>query len=163
VELESALLITPPRPVQAFAYPIREEYDPESFARVPAHFAYFYPFVPADQSDEAAEVLKPICARHSAFEVTLERYGLFEDAVFFEPSDPEPLVALYDSLAETYAEYASEDFHPHLTLGRAKDPSTIPLPDPPSFTFTVNSIRIYVGSPEDHVASYIPRLTIPLG
>ena len=163
MELESALLITPPRPVQAFAYPIREEYDPDSFAKVPAHFTYFYPFVPADQSDAAAEVLNPICAKHSAFEVTLERYGQIEDTVFLEPTDPEPLIALYTSLAEAYPDYGRDNFHPHLTLGRAKDPSTISLPDPPSFTFTVDSIRIYVGSPEDHVAPYIPRLTIPLG
>lgn len=163
MELESALLITAPRPVQAFAYALREEYDPDSFAKVPAHFTLFYPFVPADQSDQAAEVLKPICAKHAAFDVTLERYGQFEDAVFLEPSDPEPLIAIYRSLAEAYPEYAQDDFHPHLTLGRAKDPSKIPLPDPPSFTFTVESIRLYVGSPDDQTAPYIPRLTIPLG
>lgn len=163
MELESALLITPSRPVQAFAYPLREEYDPDSFAKVPAHFTLFYPFVPADQSDQAAEVLKPICAKHAAFDVTLERYGQFEDAVFLEPSDPEPLIAIYRSLAEAYPEYARDDFHPHLTLGRAKDPSKIRLPDPPSFTFTVESIRLYVGSPDDQTAPYIPRLTIPLG
>jgi len=163
VELESALLIVPPKPVQAFAYPIREEYDPDSFAKVPAHFTIFYPFVPADQSDQAAEVLKPICAKHRAFDVTFEKYGQFEDAVFLEPSDPEPIIALYNSLVEAYPDYARGDFHPHLTLGRAEDPSQIPLPDPPSFTFPVDSIRIYVGSPEDQVAPYIPRLTIPLG
>ncbi|MFQ5943002.1 MAG: 2'-5' RNA ligase family protein [Anaerolineales bacterium] len=163
MELESALIITPPRPVQAFAYPLREEYDPDSFAKVPAHFTIFYPFIPADQSDEAAEVLGPICAQHSTFDVTLERYGQFEDAIFLEPTDPEPLIALYKSLAGAYPEFAREDYYPHLTLGRAKDPSQIPVPDPPSFTFPVDSIRIYVGSPEDHVAPYIPRLTIPLG
>ncbi len=149
--------------MQAFAYPLREEYDPDSFAKVPAHFTLFYPFVPANQSDQAAEVLKSICAKHAAFDVTLERYGQFEDAVFLEPSDPEPLIAIYRSLAEAYPEYARDDFHPHLTLGRAKDPSKIPLPDPPSFTFTVESIRLYVGSPDDQTAPYIPRLTIPLG
>ena len=163
MELESALLIIPPQPVQAFSYALREEYDPESFARVPAHFTIFYPFVEAEQSDEAAEVLGPICSKHAPFDVTLERYGLFEDAVFLEPSDPGPLTALYKSLSEAYPDYARRDYHPHLTLGRAKDPSQIPVPDPPSFTFLVDSIRIYVGSPEDQVAAYIPRLTIPLG
>jgi 2'-5' RNA ligase len=163
VKLESALLIIPPKPVQAFSYALREEYDPESFAKVPAHFTIFYPFVAAEQSDEAAEVLKPICAKHPAFDVTLEKYGQFEDVVFLEPSDPEPIIALYKSLAEAYPDHARDDFHPHLTLGRAKDSSQIPLPDPPSFTFPVDSIRIYVGSPDDHVAPYIPRLTIPLG
>ncbi|MCZ6528771.1 MAG: 2'-5' RNA ligase family protein, partial [Chloroflexi bacterium] len=62
MELESALLIIPPKPVQAFAYPLREEYDPDSFAKVPAHFTIFFPFVPPDQSNEAAEALGPICA-----------------------------------------------------------------------------------------------------
>ncbi len=163
MELESALLITPPRPVQAFAYPLREEYDSDSFAKVPAHFTIFYPFVPADESDQATEVLTSICAEHPAFDVTLEKYGQFEDVVFLEPSDPTPFIALYNSLAEAYPDYARGDFHPHLTLGRAQDPSQIPLPEAPSFTFTVDSIRIYVGSPEDQVAPYIPRLTIPLG
>lgn len=163
MEFESALLIIPPKPVQAFSYALREEYDPDSFAKVPAHFTIFYPFIAAEQSEEAAEVLKPVCAKHPAFDVTLEKYGQFEDVVFLEPSDPEPLIVLYKSLAEAYPDYAREDFHPHLTLGRAKDPSQIPLPDPPSFTFPVDSIRLYVGSPEDHVAPYIPRLTIPLG
>ncbi len=163
MELESALLITPPRPVQAFAYPLREEYDADSFAKVPAHFTLFYPFVPADQSDLVAEILKPICGKHPAFDVTLEKYGQFEDVVFLEPSEPEPFIALYESLAEAFPDYAREDFYPHLTLGRATDPSKIHLPDPPSFTFPVDSIRVYVGSPEDHVAPYIPRLTIPLG
>ena len=163
MELESALLIIPPKPVQTFAYPLREEYDPDSFARVPAHFTFFYPFVPADQSNEAAETLGPICSQHSPFDVTLKRYGRFEDVVFLEPSDPQPLIALYRSLAEAYPEYARDNYHPHLTLGRAKDPSQIVLPDPPSFTFSVDSIRIYVGSPGDQTAPYIPRLRIPLG
>jgi len=163
VEFESALLIIPPKPVQAFAYSLREEYDPDSFAKVPAHFTIFYPFVPAETSDEAAEVLGPICAQHSPFDVNLERYGQFDEVVFLEPSDPEPLIELYRSLAEAYPDYARGDYHPHLTLGRAKDPSQIPLPDPPSFAFQVDSIRIYVGSPEDQTAPYIPRLTIPLG
>ena len=108
-------------------------------------------------------MLGPICSKHAPFDVILERYGLFEDAVFLEPSDPAPLTALYKSLSEAYPDYTRRDYHPHLTLGRAKDPSQIPVPDPPSFTFLVDSIRIYVGSPEDQVAAYIPRLTIPLG
>ncbi|GMR09523.1 MAG: hypothetical protein BMS9Abin28_0342 [Anaerolineae bacterium] len=163
MELESALLIIPPKPVQAFAYSLREEYDPDSFAKVPAHLTIFFPFVPAEQSDEAAKALGPICAQHSPFDVTLERYGQFEDVVFLEPSDPEPLIELYRSLAAAYPDYARGDYHPHLTLGRAEDPSLIPLPDPPSFTFPVDSIRIYVGSPQDLTAPYIPRVTIPLG
>ena len=163
MELESALLIIPPRPVQAFAYSLREEHDPDSFVKVPAHFTIFFPFIPAEQSDEAATKLRPVCAKHPRFEVTLDRYGQFEDAVFLEPTDIESLVALYESLAAAYPEYGRDDYHPHLTLGRAKDPSKIKLPDPPSFTFPVEEIRIYVGSTEDQTAPYIPRVAIPLG
>ena len=163
MELDSDLLIIPPHPVQAFSYALREEYDPESFAKVPAHFTIFYPFVAAEQSDEAAEVLGTVCSKHPPFEVTLERYGQYDDVVFLEPSDPEPLIALYRSLAEAYPDYAREEYHPHVTLGTAKDPSQIPVPEAPAFTFPVESIRIYVGSPDDQIAAYIPRLKIPLG
>lgn len=163
MELESALLIIPPKPVQAFSYGLREEYDPDSFTKVPAHFTIFYPFVAAEQSDEAAEVLKPICAKHAAFDVTLEQYGQFDDVVFLEPTDPEPLIELYRSLAEAYPDFARDDYHPHLTLGRSKDPSKIPLPDAPAFTFPVEEIRIYVGDPGDEFAPYIPRVKVPLG
>ena len=163
MELESALLIIPPKAVQAFSYSLREEHDPDSFTKVPAHFTIFYPFIPAEQSDEAAEVLKPICAKHTPFDVTLERYGTFEDVVFLEPSDPEPLLALYSSIAEAYTDFARDDYHPHLTLGRSENPDKIPLPDPPTFTFPVDEIRIYVGDPNDDVAPYVPRVKIPLG
>lgn len=163
MELESALLIIAPKPVQAFAYTLREAYDPVSFAKVPAHFTLFYPFLPADQSDEAAKVLGDICSRFSPFDVTLDHYGHFDDAVFLEPTDSEPFRALYAALAETYPDYARQDYHPHLTLARSDDPDQIPLPDPPSFTFPVDKIHIYVGAPEDHIAPYIPRAAIPLG
>lgn len=163
MELESALLIIPPQPVQAFAYPLREEFDPGSFVKVPAHFTFFYPFVPADQSDEAAEKLRPICGRFKPFEVTLDRYGTFEDAAFLAPAEPEPFIALYEAVSASFPEYTRPDYHPHLTLARVDDPSKVPLPDPPSFTFTVDKLQIYVGSPTDDTAPYIPRLAIPLG
>jgi 2'-5' RNA ligase len=163
VDLESALLIIPPQPVQAFAYPLREEYDPVSFAKVPAHFTFFFPFIPAEQSDEAAEVLQPICGGFAPFEVTLARYGSFEEIVFLDPVDPQPLIELYQAVSEAYPDFARPDFHPHLTLARAEDPSKVPLPDPPSFTFTVDKLHIYVGSPGDDTAPYIPRVAIPLG
>ena len=163
MELESTLLIIPPQPVQAFAFPLREEYDPDSFVKVPAHFTIFHPFVPAEESDEAAEKLQPVCAKQSPFEVTLDHYGYFEDVVFLEPVDPEPLRALYGALAHVYPEFARDNWHPHLTLGRGKDPKKVTLPDPPIFTFSVDEIRIYVGSPVDQTAPYIPRVKIPLG
>lgn len=163
MELESALLIIAPKPVQAFAYPLREEYDPVSFAKVPAHFTFFFPFLPADEAEAAAGVLQPICAKHQAFEVTLDHYGTFEDAVFLEPTDPQPMIDLYRAVSEAYPQFSRPDFHPHLTLARTTEHGQLPLPDPPSFTFTVDKLQIYVGSPDDDTAPYIPRISIALG
>lgn len=162
MELESALLIIPPKPVQAFAYPLREEYDPQSFAKVPAHITFFYPFVPPALAEEEGSKLGSICGRFAPFEVRLDRYTQLDDAVALEPAEPAPLLALYKALAASYPDYARDDYRPHLTLGRAKDPSVIALPDPPSFTFLVDKLHLYVGVPDD-VAPFIPRLTIPLG
>ena len=64
MDLESALIIVPPRPVQSFAFPIRETYDAESFNRVPAHITLLYPFVPPDQVEEAEKVLAKICKKY---------------------------------------------------------------------------------------------------
>ena len=120
MELESALLIIPPRPVQAFAYPYREEHDPESFAKVPAHIALFDPFVAAHELEAAAEKLAAAVGKHSAFEVTLDHYGQTKDTLFLEPADPEPLISLYASLADAYPTFALPPgtFRPHLTLAR---------------------------------------------
>ncbi len=168
MELESALLIIPPRPLQAFAYPYREEHDPESFARVPAHITLFYPFVPAEEVEVAVEELTKAVSGHSAFEVTLDHYGQAAGSLSLEPADPEPLIALYASLADAFPSFALPlgEFHPHLTLARlgpGSDASQLDLPPDPSFSFTVDKIHIYVGAPEDRDAPYIPRAVIPLG
>ena len=160
--MESALLIIAPKPVQAFAYPLREEYDPKSFAKVPAHITLFYPFVPAALAEEEGSKLESICGKFSPFEVTLDHYATLDDAVALEPAAPEPILALYQALAKAYPDYARADYRPHLTLGRASDPGSIPLPEPPSFTFRVEKLHLYIGLPDD-VAPFIPRLTLPLG
>ena len=160
--MESALLIIAPKPVQAFAYPLREEYDPKSFAKVPAHITLFYPFVPAALAEEEGSKLESICGKFSPFEVTLDHYATLDDAVALEPAAPEPILALYQALAKAYPDYARADYRPHLTLGRASDPGSIPLPEPPAFTFRVEKLHLYIGLPDD-VAPFIPRLTLPLG
>jgi 2'-5' RNA ligase len=162
MEMESALLILAPKPVQAFAYPLREEYDKKSFAKVPAHITLFYPFVPAALAEEEGEKLEAICAKFSPFEVTLDRYLVLDDAVTLAPADPAPIQALYRALAAAYPYYARPDYQPHLTLARASDPGAVPLPEAPAFSFRVDKLHLYVGLPDD-VAPFIPRLTLPLG
>lgn len=160
--MESALLILAPKPVQAFAFPLREEYDPKSFAKVPAHITLFYPFIPAALAEEEGAKLETICRKVSPFEVTLNHYTTLDETVALEPAEPEPIVALYQAVAKAYPDYAETEYQPRLILGRASDPSSIPLPDPPSFKFRVDKLHLYVGVPDD-VAPFIPRLTLPLG
>jgi 2'-5' RNA ligase len=157
--------------VQAFAYPLRERYDSESFEQVPAHITLLYPFVPPAQIDIAIDQLTSTCATFPAFELTLDRYGRFEDAIFLEPSNPAPINDLYHHLIAAYPEYPAyagehgDDLHFHLTLARFKSPAegdAIELPPNPSFTFTVKRLHLYLGVPDTH-EPFIPRAVIPLG
>ena len=168
---ETALLIIPPPPVQAFCYPWREQYDQESFTRVPAHLTLLYPFVPPEIVDEAVTQLEQICADTLPFEVVLSKYGQFEGVLFLEPENPDPILNLFHKLAEAFPEYSiSEDkhggeLHPHLTLAQSDDPGVlekISLPPEPHFSFTVNKIHLYLGSPDGDIP-YVPRAVIPLG
>jgi 2'-5' RNA ligase len=172
MQLETALLIIPPKPVQVFCFPIRERYDIESFkSNVPAHFTLLYPFVPPEHVDVAIEELTRLCAGIAPFDVTIDHYGAFKGAIFLEPSDPEPIVQLHHQLSQAYPEYPvyggehGTELHPHLTLARFDNPEEaddIELPPAPSFSFHVDKIHLYLGSAE-HDTPFIPRAVIPLG
>ena len=172
MQLETALLIVPPKPVQVFSFPIRERYDVESFkSNVPAHITLLYPFVPPEQLETAIEELNRLCAGIPPFNVTLDHYGTFDGAIFLEPSDPEPIVQLHQLLSQGFLEYPvyggehGTELHPHLTLARFDDPEgadNIELPPAPSFSFTVDKIHLYLGSVE-HDTPFIPRSVISLG
>ena len=168
---ETALLIIPPPPVQAFCYPWREQYDQESFGRVPAHITLLYPFVPPEIVDEAVTQLEQICADTLAFEIVLSKYDKFEGALILEPENPEPITNLFNKLAKAFPEYAVHEgkqgggLHPHLTLAQSDDPGVlekINLPPEPQFSFTVSKIHLYLGSPDDDIP-YVPRAVAPMG
>jgi 2'-5' RNA ligase len=171
-ELETALLILPPREVQVFSYPLREAYDAEAAgSQLPAHITLLYPFVSPDEIEETIPRLEKLLADCPPFDLTLDRYGQFEGTIFLEPSDPEPVLELYEHLAREFPEfpiYGGEhgpDLHPHLTLARSEDPSelaAVKLPPEPSFTFTVRKIHLYLGSEDSHIP-FVPRAVIPLG
>lgn len=170
--LETALLIVPPKEVQVFSFPIREAYDADALDQnLPAHITLLYPFVPPEEVESAAEKLRTILAEVAPFEVTLDRYGQFDDALFLEPADPEPILALHARLAGAFPDFPAYEgehgaaLHPHLTLARFDDPSqaeAIQLPTAPSFTFLVDKLHIYLGSIEGE-EPFIPRAVIPLG
>lgn len=169
-ELESALLIIPPPPVQSFAYPLREEYDSRSFKQVPAHLTLLYPFAGPDELEGAIPRLQRVCQDIAPFDVKLDHYGRFKDAIFLEPSDPEPILHVYRLISQEFPEYPlyggehGVELHPHLTLARFDDPGiaeSIQVPPEPSFEFTVEKLHIYLGSPQEDI-SFIPREVIPL-
>lgn len=171
MELESALLIVPPRPVQAFAYPIRETHDAVSFNRVPAHITLLHPFVPPDQIDKAEKQLIKICKKFPSFELTLDQYGEFETALYLAPSQPEKIVELFVYISKAFPDYPpyegehGKGLHPHLALASFNKPAQakkIKLPPEPNFTFEVKQIHIYLGAPDDDTP-FIPRSVIPLG
>ena len=172
MSLETALLIVPPKDVQVFSFPLREEYDNAAFNKnVPAHMTLLYPFVAPEIVDDAIEKLNTACKEYQPFKVTLDRYGSFEDAIFLEPSDPEPVIKLHHYLAQVFPDYpvyAGEhgpDLHPHLTLARFENPGQVEevvLPPTPNFTFTVDKIHLYLGSATEDIA-FIPRAVIPIG
>jgi 2'-5' RNA ligase len=169
-ELESALLIIPPPPVQSFAYPLREEHDTLSFSQAPAHITLLYPFAGAQDLEDAIHRLKRVCEGVAPFIVTLDRYGRFDDAIFLEPSDPEAILNVYQLVSGEFPEYPlygaehGSELHPHLTLARFDDPKLgegIDLPPEPRFEFLVEKLHIYLGSPLEDIP-YIPREVIPL-
>lgn len=172
MDLETALLIVPPREVQVFSFPLREKYDNKAFNQnVPAHLTLLYPFVSPENVEEAIAKLSNVCESLKPFELTLDRYGSFPDAVFLEPSDPEPVRELHRHLADAFPEFPvyngehGPDLHPHLTLARFEKPEQaeeVTLPAVPSFTFMVDKIHLYLGSSTEDIA-FIPRAVIPLG
>lgn len=170
--LESALLIVPPRAVQVFSYPIREAYDSQAAgSQLPAHITLLYPFVPPDIISEKIPELEQVLAEFQPFNLTLDKYGQFEGALFLEPSDPQPVLQLFEHLRSAFPDfpiYAGEhgpDLHPHLTLARFDDPAQagrIELPPTPEFTFPVEKVHLYLGSTEGNIP-FIPRAVIHLG
>lgn len=171
---ETGVLIVPPLEVQAFAAPLRQRGAPETWAHIPAHITLLYPFAPPRTVDRALPRLRRALAPVRPFGVTLDRYGRFPKAIFLEPSDPLPLIALHDRLAAAFPEYpvyAGEfgpGLHPHLTLLHSEDGSALEqtdLPPAPSFTFVVDRVAVYAGATPvpGFAAPFIPLSVVRLG
>ena len=163
MELETALVIVAPPEVQEFSAPFRERY---TATRIPAHLTLLYPFVPVDEVDVAAERLRGVCSEVAPFEITLDRYGEFETAIFLEPSDPRLIRALFRLVANAFPEhppYGGEfgpDLHPHLTLAAFERPDqkgSVSLRSAPSFTFWIDRLHIFVGTSDPPGVPWVSR------
>lgn len=175
MKIETALLIIPPLDVQAFAAPLRSRFAESTFPLVPAHLTLMYPFVGIDEAPDAEQILRGCCSAIPPFEVELDRYNHFPRVLFLEPSNPDPIIHLYQCIAAgfpdciAYGGAFGDDLHPHLTiaeLAQDEDPGRLSLPPIPRLRFVVDRIYLYAGIAEDDRGGpipFIPLSIIPLG
>jgi 2'-5' RNA ligase len=169
--IETALVIVPPKNVQAFAYPLREEYASLSFHQMPAHITLLYPFVSEGEIDPALHILNQVCSHIAPFELTLDCYDRFENVHYLTTSEPDIVIRIQGTLAKAFPDYPlysgvhGSVFVPHLTLAdfetRAESEG-FELPPAPLFKFQVSNLHLYLGE-TDAQAPFIPRAVIPLG
>lgn len=171
MELTSSLLILAPPEVQAFAAPLRQRYASDSYMQGPAHITLFFPFVPTAEIPTATAKLRRLCEKIHPFRITMDHYDRFETAHFFAPADSGPILTLHQHLLEAFPDYPPyEGEHgrtlvPHLTLAHVEtkvEADQIELPAPPTFTFPVDNLYLYIG-PEEGNIPWIPSSIIPLG
>jgi 2'-5' RNA ligase len=170
-DLETAVLILPPLEVQRFAAPIRRQAMPERWMQVPAHLTLLYPFATPAEVDRMMPRLHQALEAIPPFDVTLDHYGRFPNAIFLEPAEPQPLLDLHRHLAAAFPEYPiyggefGHAFRPHLTLAHSEAESSPPdlvLPPAPSFTFRIDRVFVFVGDPLAAVP-YVPLAAALLG
>ncbi len=168
--IQSAVLIVPPQPVQAFAAPLRRRFQPHTWMHVPAHITLLVPFAPPDQLGDAVRSLDRALAEEPPFQVTLDHYNHFPRAIYLEPRDPLPIVELYRRLQALFPEYPAysgehgNDLVPHLTLARfdeGEDMRGVTMPPAPSLTFTVDRLVVYTGSPDEPIP-FVPQAVLPM-
>ncbi len=168
--VQSAVLIVPPRSVQAFAAPLRRRFQPDTWMHIPAHITLLVPFAPPERLGDAVHRLEGALAKEAPFSITLDHYGRFPKAIFLEPRDPQPILDLYRRLAAVFPEYPAfggvygSDLVPHLTLARFETESNVrafTMPPAPTFIFTVDRLTVYTGSTEEPVP-FVPQAVLPL-
>lgn len=153
LELETALLIIPPPEVQLFASPLMQRYAPERFALGPAHLTLFYPFFKHSKGKEAIPLLHDICRHIPPVQITLDHYERFPAVCYLAPADPEPVQALFLRIQKHFPSIQpfegkfGPELIPHLTLAECSDVDNVTLPPPPSFTFTIDRLTLFLGYP----------------
>jgi len=151
MNLTSGIVIFAPREVQAVAVPIMRHIAPENPVRIPAHITLMFPFVAYERLDAAAQTIQSICATIEPFEITLEGYGQFPGIVFMQPTNPEPIKAVFRKIYAAFPECPpyggafGDDIHPHVTVGEFKTEDqqrTVSLPDYAPITFRAERLHL---------------------
>jgi len=149
--LFSGVVIFAPHEVQAVVVPIRRQYTPESLIRIPAHLTLMFPFVPHELLDAAAQTIKSVCANIEPFDITLAGYGQFPRTIFMQPTNPEPINAVFRKLYAVFPQYPpyggayGDDIYPHVTVAEFKNEDVqraVWMPDYAPITFRADRLHL---------------------
>jgi 2'-5' RNA ligase len=149
--LTTGIVIFAPREVQAIAVPIMRQFAPESRICIPAHITLMFPFVAQDRLNSAAQIVKSICDNIEPFDIMLGGYGQFPGTIFMQPSNPEPIKAVFRRIYAAFPECPpyggafGDDIHPHVTVGEFKsedEQRTVWLPDYAPITFRAERLHL---------------------
>jgi 2'-5' RNA ligase len=117
----SALIVAVPQAEPLVGH-WRERYDNASLG-VPAHVTLLFPFVPAEETDDALlATLRELFASHPAFSFSLTRVARFPEVAWLAPEPAKPFRRLTELIFSRYPDYPPyEGIHdaviPHLTVG----------------------------------------------
>lgn len=171
MNISTAVVLFPPHEVQAVATPIMRQYAPETLIRVPAHITLMFPFVSHELLDVAAQTLHSICTNIEPFEITLAGYGQFPRTVFMQPTNPEPIKAVFRKIYAAFPECPpyggafGDDIHPHVTVGEFKNEDqqrTVLLPDYAPITFRADRLHLVYDVYQEPLL-WLTHSVIPLG
>jgi 2'-5' RNA ligase len=119
---ESALIVVVPEAEPA-VHEWRAAHTWDAKRGVPAHVTILYPFVPADELEDAVlAALRELAARHEAFAFRLERTARWPDGIVYLPPEPQgPFVALIEAVCARWPEHPPyggihDENLPHLTV-----------------------------------------------
>ncbi len=110
----------------------RQDWDPSAAVGVPAHITVLYPWLHADEIDDAAlDELAALFGGHEAFDFELTRVRRFvPDVVYLAPEPDGPFRALTDAVVARWPDHppyegAHDEVVPHLTVVQQDDATRV--------------------------------------
>ena len=173
MNLKTALMIMMPPEVQTLALPTMRRYAERSMNYYPAHMTVIFPYVPFEALGSAILRLHAACVEIAPFRMTLFGYGMFKNAVYMAPTDPELILEVFHKVFDAFPEAPpyggayGNDPHPHVTVGlfdTEEEKQAAELPEYFPVTFLVDRFHVLYGSHDmGFTAPWITEAVVPLG